>query len=108
MISPLQPAMKKHANPSAQGATQSCLSSQTSSGYLVKSLIASESVLLYLSQRIHPTWLHQKPRLGEWMSRSVSENLWWARWCAAHHSGPFCAALVPTNASTNCGTRFSR
>ena len=54
--------------PSDHGPIQSCLLMKRSSGYLAKSLISSYSVAPYLSQRIHPTWLHQKPRLGEWMS----------------------------------------
>jgi len=61
-------------------------------GYLAKSLMRSTLVSAYLSHRIHPTWLHQNPRSGEWMSSSVSESRWWSRWCAAHHSAPFCAA----------------
>src|SRR5215475_6163872 len=93
--SPLHPPMRKHATPSDQGPIQLCLSSQRISGYCAKSLIWSTLVSLYLSQRIQPTWLHQKPLRGEWMSRSVSENLWWLRWFDAHHSGPFCAHVRP-------------
>ena len=47
-------------------------STKRSSGYLAKSLIRSIGISSYLSQRIQPTWLHQKPRSGEWMSSSVS------------------------------------
>ncbi len=74
MIRPLHPPIRKHVTPNAHIGIQSCLSRNRSSGYRAKSLIASVSVAEYLSQRIHPTWLHQKPFRGEWRSRSVSAN----------------------------------
>src|SRR6266545_7142997 len=76
MTSPLHPAMRYDAKPSAHGPIQSCLSRKRSSGYRVKSLMASVSVLLYLSHRIQPTWLQKTPSRGVWGSPSRSVNLW--------------------------------
>src|SRR5215207_5516272 len=70
---PDHPPIMNASTPNVHGAIQSCLLMNRSSGYLAKSLIASVGVALYLSARIQPTWLHQKPLSGEWMSRSVSE-----------------------------------
>jgi hypothetical protein len=106
---PLHPAIRYDTMPSAQGPIQSFLLRKTSSGYLAKSRMRSYSVAAYLSHRIQPTWLQKKPFwVGECTSRSESLYRWWSRWCAAHHSGPFWAAVVPPKAITNCQNRLSR
>src|SRR5690242_1486372 len=86
---PDQPATSRHTTASSHGPIQSNLLRNRSSGYSAKSLIRSVFVSAYLSHRIQPTWLHQKPFWGECTSSSVSENRWWSRWWLAHHSGPF-------------------
>jgi hypothetical protein len=49
---------------------------------------------------------YQKPRcFGLCTSRAVSEYLWWSLCVAAHQSGPFCVADVPTKASKSWNTR---
>ena len=80
---PLHPPMRKHATPSDHGPIQSCLLRKRELGVLGEVLDRRRTRSSpYLSHRIHPTWLHQKPRFGEWMSRSVSAYRWWSRWCA--------------------------
>src|SRR3954454_19374090 len=92
---PLQPPMRKHTTPAVHGPSQSLRFRKRSSGKRAKSWMPSKSVSVFSHERIHPQWLHQKPRRGECGSRSLSVYLWWVRWLAAHHNGPFWVAVNP-------------
>src|ERR1700688_3916515 len=72
-----QPPTRNMRTANITGGTMWYLFSQRNSGYLLKSPMSSTFVVLYRSDRIHPTCDHRKPRkLGECRSSSVSEKRW--------------------------------
>src|SRR5512138_3744586 len=77
-VSAHHPPTSHMPKPSATGGTRNQLSSQRSSGYLRRSFTWCSSVFSNLSERIQPTWLHQKPSICAECTSPVRSLL---RWC---------------------------
>src|SRR5678815_5202855 len=76
-VSAHQPPTSHMPKPSANGGTRNHFCSQRSSGYLRRSLTWCSSVSSNFSERIQPTWLHQKPSICAECTSPVRSLLRW-------------------------------